>query len=264
MERKKVVGYKRVSSESQMDNTSIEDQENRIKMYCELHNYELVKIYSDEGISGSKTEIRDGYNEMIKFATNKENKISAVIANKIDRIHRSGKNLLIMVEDVLEPSGVAFVSITEQFDTSTPMGKLFLGMLGNFAEFERATINARTKGGRVATAKKHGHAGGAIAFGYTLVDKNSFTLVIDTNEAAIVKRIFQLKADRKSLGLIAAHLNSSNLLHNSKEWSRQSIDYVLKNETYIGKYTYNGKREKNAIEYNVPSIISKILWNKTR
>ena len=264
MNKKRVVGYKRVSTDGQMDNTSMGEQENRLRMYCQLQNYELVMIYTDDGISASSTESRDGYNSMIEFISDKSNDVVAVVVNKIDRIHRSGKNLLIMVEDVLDPLGIAFVSITEQFDTSTPMGKLFLAMLGNFAEFERATINARTKGGRIATATKNAYAGGSIAFGYTLEEKDTFTLVVEPNNAQIVKNIFLLRADKKSLGIIAAHLNATNQLHNDKKWSRQAVDYVLKNETYIGNYTYNGKREKNAIGYVVPGIISKILWNKTR
>lgn len=259
---KKVVGYIRVSSESQVENTSISDQENRIRLYCELHNFELVHIYSDEGKSGSNTDLREEYQKMLEFTINPNNGITAIIVNKIDRIHRSGKNLLIMVEDQLEPNGIAFVSITEQFDTSTPMGKLFLAMLGSFAEFERATINARTKGGRIAKAKKNGYAGGSIAFGYILVDKEKFTLEVHPQNSKVVKTIFIARLKGDSMETIAKYLNISNILHDGKLWNKQAISYILNNRIYCGNYQYNGKKEKNGIDYFVPMIIDGNLWDQ--
>lgn len=257
---KKSVGYVRVSSEGQIDNTSIGEQVEKIKLYCKLHGIELIKIFSDEGETGSKVDKRKGYNDMISFI--KENGIDAIIVNKIDRIHRSGKNLLVMVEDILEPLNVAFVSITEQFDTSSPQGKLFLTMLGGFAEFERSTINARTKSGRVATAKKGKFAGGKIPFGYILIDSDKFILEIDENKADIVKNIFKMRLDKYSLQRIADELNSKGMLKDGRQWGKTSIEYILKNRAYIGEYEYNGKKENNDIKYSIPKIISKQLWNK--
>ncbi|MEA4827521.1 MAG: recombinase family protein [Clostridium sp.] len=257
---KKAVGYVRVSSEGQIDNTSIGEQTEKIKLYCQLHNVELIKIFNDKGETGSKVDKRKGYNEMITYIQN--NNIDAIIVNKIDRIHRSGKNLLIMVEDMLEPLNVAFISITEQFDTSSPQGKLFLTMLGGFAEFERSTINARTKSGRVATAKKGKFAGGKIPFGYILIDSNNFILEIDEEKANIVKNIFEMRSGKYSLQRIADELNNKGMLKDGKQWGKTSVDYILKNRAYIGEYEYNGKKENNKIKYSILKIISKQLWNK--
>lgn len=257
---KKAIGYVRVSSDTQIDNTSIDEQKKKIRLYCELHNIELIEVFCDEGETGSKIEKREGYNNMMEYLNNED--IDAIIVNKIDRIHRSGKNLLIMVEDILEPLNVAFVSISEQFDTSSPQGKLFLTMLGGFAEFERSTINARTKSGRVATAKQGSYAGGNIAYGYKLINSKTFTLEIVDEQAKVVKKIFKERSQGKSLQRIANELNSLGLLKDKKKWSKQSIDYILKNPIYIGEYKYNGKKEKNDIKYNVPKVISKQLWNK--
>ncbi|WMJ81256.1 recombinase family protein [Clostridium sp. MB40-C1] len=257
---KRAVGYVRVSSEGQIDNTSIGEQMEKIKLYCQLHNIELVKIFTDEGETGSKVDKRKGYNDMIGYIQN--NNIDAIIVNKIDRIHRSGKNLLIMVEDILEPLNIAFISITEQFDTSSPQGKLFLTMLGGFAEFERSTINARTKSGRVATAKKGKFAGGKVPFGYVLIDSEKLILEIDKKKADIVKSIFKMRADKYSLQRIANELNNEDILKDGKKWAKTSIDYILKNRAYVGEYEYNGKKENNGIKYSIPKIISKQLWNK--
>jgi site-specific DNA recombinase len=106
---KKVVAYARVSSESQIDNTSIEEQIKKIEAYCLSQDLELVKVFVDEGLSGSNTE-RESYNQMIEYITNKENEISGVVVLKADRIHRRLKNLLIMIEDVLEPNGIALLA----------------------------------------------------------------------------------------------------------------------------------------------------------
>lgn len=256
---KKVVSYVRISSDSQIDNTSIEEQSEKIDLYCKLHGIQLIRTFKDEGESGSKTDKRKGYNDMLEYI--KDNDIDSIIVYKADRIHRSLKNLLIMIDD-LEEIKVAFISVTEQFDTSNAQGMLFLQMIGSFAEFERKTINARTKSGRVATAKQGKYAGGNIAFGYKLVDKNSMELDIMQEEAEIVKTIFKLRVEGKSLQRIANELNENGLLKDKKEWSKQAISYILSNRIYIGEYKYNGKKENNEITYKVDRIISKQLWNK--
>ncbi|WP_421020796.1 recombinase family protein, partial [Klebsiella pneumoniae] len=85
----------------------------------------------DEGLS-AKSSDRPSYNEMINFVSNKETKIDAIIVYKADRIHRSLKNLMIMV-DYLNDIDVGFISITEQFNTNTAQGLLFLQMIGSFS-----------------------------------------------------------------------------------------------------------------------------------
>ena len=136
---KRVVSYVRVSSLSQIDNTSIEDQQEKIDLYCKLNNYELVDDFKDEAKSAKDIDLRDDYNRMMEFIDNEENNIDAIIVYKSDRIHRRLKNLMIMIEHLQEKE-ISFISITEQFDTSTPQGMLFLQMLGSFAEFERKQI----------------------------------------------------------------------------------------------------------------------------
>lgn len=256
---KKAVGYCRVSSDSQIDNTSIENQNEKIKDYCKLYNVELVKIFIDEGESGSSTDKRNGYNDMIEFM--KDNDINGIIVYKADRIHRRLKNLLIMIEDILEPINVAFISITENFDTSTSQGMLFLQMIGSFSEFERKVINERTKSGRVKKAKSEKYSGGKVPYGYKLIASD--TLELDQEEAAIVKDIFLMRKEGRSLNRIAQELNKKKIVtRKGKNWTKQTIDYILKNEVYTGKYSYDGDKEQNNISFKIPKIISKQLWNK--
>lgn len=246
--RKRAVGYARVSTESQMENTSIDLQREKIINYCELYDFELAELFVDSGKSGSSIEAREEYKRMTEFVSAYENHIDVVITLKADRMHRKLKNLLVMIEDILQPANVAFISITENFDTSTSQGMLLLQMLGSFAEFERTVINERTKSGRVAKAKNTSYAGGEPAYGLKVIGGK---LVIDSDKAEIVKEIFQMSADRKSTESIAKYLNKAGIptKKQSNHWSRQTVGYILHNPIYKGTYTYHGKTEKNRIVY---------------
>lgn len=263
--RRRAVGYARVSSDSQSENTSIELQEEKIKEYCKLYNYELVEIFIDNGKTGSNTDQREAYITMMEFTADKGNRIDALVVLKADRIHRKLKNLLIMIEDNLQPNGVAFISITENFDTSTGQGTLFFQMMGSFAEFERGIINERTKSGRVKTALNKQYAGGGPPYGYRAVNNE---LIVDEFAAGVVKRIFSEYAQGDSMSRIATNLNKNRIANRKGrvDWSRQIINYMLRNSIYIGIYSYDGKIEKNGIQNKgqVQPIISKRLWNRVQ
>ncbi|MBB6214113.1 DNA invertase Pin-like site-specific DNA recombinase [Anaerosolibacter carboniphilus] len=269
---KNVVGYARISTESQKDNTSIHEQIKRIKAYCISQNWNLINIFYDEAKSGSTTDEREQYNKMLEFISDEQSSVNAIVVFKADRIHRNLKNLLIMIEDELEPYEIAFISVSESFDTSTPQGMLILQMLGSFAEFEKNLINERTKTGRLATAREGKYAGGKIPFGYEVKDSK---YLVKEDEAKIIKTIFKMYSEGKSYRYIAEHLNNtSDITGDSsgcsraypKRWSRTSICYILTNSTYIGVMTYDGRKEKNRIKNtsSIPSIISKPLFNKVQ
>lgn len=244
--KKRGVGYCRISTLMQVDNTSLKDQEDKIRMYCKLHDIEVDKIFIDKAVSGKSTD-RPKYYEMINYV--KENDIDMIIVYKNDRIHRSLYNLLAMIYELQEYE-VALVSVTEMFDTSTPQGMLFLQMLGSFAEFERAIINERTRNGRIARLKENKWVGGKPAFGYKVNKDGKFE--VDEKEAKIVKDIFKLRAKGISLAKIGVKY----------EFSKQKVDYILRNKNYIGVFEYQGKKEKNNIEFEIKPIISKYMWNK--
>lgn len=246
---KRAVAYLRISSASQIDNTSIEMQEEKINQYCTLYDIELAKIFIDEGLSAKSTNKRIEYNNMMNYISDYENNIDMIIVYKSDRVHRSLKNLMIMIEQ-LQEIDVSFLSITEQFDTNTAQGLLFLQMLGSFSEFERKLIAERTHSGRVAKGTKRLYSGGRVPFGYNLL--NNDELAINEEEALMVKDIFKMRCKRSTTVEIAKKYNMS----------KQRVSYILKNKIYIGKYEYNGKIEKNKISFNVPNIVSSYTWNK--
>lgn len=244
--KKRAVGYCRISTLMQVDNTSLKDQEDKIKMYCKLHDIDLDKVFIDKAVSGKSTD-RPEYYAMINYI--KENDIDMIVVYKNDRIHRSLYNLLAMIYELQEHS-VALVSVTEMFDTSTPQGMLFLQMLGSFAEFERAIINERTRNGRIARLKENKFVGGKPAFGYKINENGEFE--IDEEESKIVKDIFKLRSKGISLAQIGVRYG----------FSKQKIDYILKNKNYIGVFEYKGRKEKNYISIEIKPIVSKYMWNK--
>lgn len=243
----RVCSYLRISTVSQIDNTSIEDQREKIELYCKLHNIELVKEYVDEGWS-AKSSQRPSYTDMVNFINDKDNKIDAIIVYKSDRIHRSLVNLLLMIED-LQKINVSFISLTEQFDTSSAQGMLFLQMLGSFSEFERKLIGERTRSGRVAKGKKQLYPGGRVPFGYRLVNDK---LEVHEEESKIIKEIFKLRSKGSSTVAIGKKFNMS----------KQRISYILQNKVYLGNMSYDGKVEQNKINLSIPRLISDYMYKK--
>lgn len=245
---KRAVSYMRVSTLTQIDNTSFEVQAEKIELHCKLHDIELVDVFKDEGISAKGFEARDDYNRMIDFVSDKSNEIDMILVYKADRIHRSLKNLMIMI-DFLQEIEVDFISITEQFDTSTAQGLLFLQMLGSFSEFERKVIAERTKSGRLANGRKHVHPGGKPPIGFKLENK---VYKVDEKEAQVIREIFRLRSKGLSLKAIG----------NEVGMSKQRVHYILKNQMYKGKFIYDGEVEHNNISYNVDRIVSDYIFNK--
>ncbi|MGL4912098.1 MAG: recombinase family protein [Romboutsia sp.] len=206
----------------------------------------IDNIFIDKAVSGKSTD-RPEYDKMIDYV--KKNNIDMIMVYKNDRIHRSLYNLLAMIYD-LQEYNVALVSITEHFDTSTPQGMLFLQMLGSFAEFERAVINERTRNGRIARLNENRWVGGKPSLGYKVNKDDQFE--IDDEEAKIVKDIFKLRS--KGLSLVK--------IGDKYGFSKQKVDYILKNKNYIGIFEYRGKKEKNDILIEIEAIVSKYMWNK--
>ena len=244
--KKRAVGYCRISTLMQVDNTSLKDQEEKVRMYAKLHDIVIDEMFIDKAVSGKSTD-RPEYDKMMNYV--KENEIDMIIVYKNDRIHRSLYNLLAMIYELQEYE-VALVSVTEMFDTSTPQGMLFLQMQGSFAEFERAIINERTRNGRIARLNENKWVGGKPAFGYEITKDGRFS--VNQYEAEIVKDIFKLRSKGLSLSKIGDKYG----------FSKQKIDYILKNKNYIGMFEYRGKKEKNDIVIEIEPIISRYMWNK--
>lgn len=245
---KRVVSYLRISTANQLENTSIETQREKIELYCKLNDFELVEEFKDEAVSAKYEHTRKDYKRMIEFISNEDNKINAIVSYKSDRLHRSLKNLMNMF-DYIQERNINFISVTEQFDTSTAQGLLFLQMLGSFSEFERKIIAERTKNGRISNAKNELVPGGRVPLGYKIEEKK---LVVNQDEVEIVKEIFRLRCKGTSLKAIGEKFGMS----------KQRIHAIIRNKVYIGVFEYDGKVEHNNISYKVEPIVTNYMHKK--
>ena len=135
-----VFGYVRVSTDNQLDNYSIEEQAERIKAYCKAKGWNLLYIYTDGGYSGGNTN-RPALQKML--AAIKRSEAAAVVVYKLDRLSRSQKDTLTLIEDSFLAYNTDFISINENFDTSTPFGRAMIGILSVFAQLEKDQITER-------------------------------------------------------------------------------------------------------------------------
>ncbi len=243
----KAIFYARVSSEGQVDNTSIDTQVDRGKAYAISQGWNLDQIFIEDGESG-KSINRTAFQEMVNYIKN--NSVNILLTFKLDRLSRSLKDILIFIDDELEPKGIALQSVTENFNTQNAEGRLFLQMLGSFAEFERKRINERTMSGKVSTAKKGGWNGGHVPYGYWKVDGSQFDFDIQPEESKIVKQIFQLYSQGYGY-LKIKQLTGCPL-------SPKGISKLIENPFYMGKIKFSDIIESN----NHQGIISKRLFNK--
>ena len=153
----KIALYCRVSTLLQFEKgNSIDEQKKRLQAYCESRGWENFEFFVDAGYSGSNME-RPALQELIQRIT----EFDTVLVYKLDRLGRNQREILYLIEDVFGKNNVNFNSITENFDTSTPVGKLMLSMMGAFAELERQQINERMMMGRIASAEKGRWRGGS-------------------------------------------------------------------------------------------------------
>jgi len=143
----RVAVYVRVST---ADQTTL-NQEIELKGYCERLDYEVFKVYKDEGVSGSKTS-RPALDEMLKDM--RQGYFKAILVWKFDRLGRSVSHLLQVLEE-MNNKGIRLIATSQNIDTDTPQGKLFFTMLSAFAEFERELITERIKLG-IERKKKDG------------------------------------------------------------------------------------------------------------
>lgn len=178
--------YTRVSTEDQSRyGHSLDEQEDKLKKLCEFKEYEIYKLYREEGVSAKNTN-RPKFKEMINDM--KSGKINKIVIYKLDRLTRSIKDLE-MICTMLEEYDCSLESVAEEINTDTANGKFFIRMTTILAQLEIERTSERTKFGLEGAAKKD-HLSGKPPIGYTKTN-NSKKHVIDEIEADVVRRIFR-------------------------------------------------------------------------
>ncbi|MFN5978070.1 MAG: recombinase family protein, partial [Pseudanabaena sp.] len=133
----KLVGYVRISSESQADNTSLVEQRKKIEAYCYAFGHELIAVFEEVG-SGKDAKHRPQFQKALEMV---RTDADGIIAAKLDRLARNTRDVLALVEDTLQPTNKALVLLDLQVDTSTPTGRMILTVMAAVATLERDVIN---------------------------------------------------------------------------------------------------------------------------
>lgn len=268
---KKAVVYARVSTEEQAnEGFSIKAQLSELYRQAELLKMEVVHEYIDEGVSGKSIS---GRPEMKRLLTDaRQKKFDIVLVYKLDRVSRKLKDAL-EISDELERNNVQLMSLQENFDTTTPMGKMVFQMISSFAELERNTIVGRVKMGMTERAKQ-GKFNGGLCLGYDSVNKH---LVINEDEATIVKEVFNLAEQGFGLKAIARRVNDKGYkTKRGKLFSTNGIKQILDNPMYIGKIRFNqvldwNEKRRNGKNANYiladgehEQIIAQEQWDKVQ
>lgn len=227
--KRRVAIYVRVSTiEQAREGYSIKEQIKRLKTYCEAMGWIVVKVYIDAGISGSTVEDRPALNDLIKDIDT----FDTVLVYKLDRLSRSQKDTLYLIEDVFLRNNVDFVSMTESFDTSTAFGRAMVGILAVFAQLERENIKERMmvgKQGRAELGKYHGSKW--VPIGYDYIDGE---LKANEYEKMQVNKIYNMYLAGKSLYGITKYLNDNGYKHKHGMWNHKTVKRVLSAKTYLG------------------------------
>lgn len=245
---RKTALYIRVSTDFQFEEGySVDAQKEKLEQYCKLKDIENYEFYIDGGWSGSNIE-RPEMKRMMEEIT--ENKVASVIVYKLDRLSRSQKDTVFLLEDVFIPNNCNFISLNENFDTTTPYGKAMIGILSVFAQLERENIRERTRMGMYERVKSGlWMGGGRIPFGYDY-DPNK-DILVPNEHAEEVKQIFELYAQGYSSYELSKMFPVCNDSH---------INKILTRETYRGKINFRGEIFDSQHE----AIISDELWNKVQ
>ena len=132
-----------------MEGYSIQAQTERLQAYCKAKGWGVFHTYTDAGFSGSNME-RPALSQLLEDV--EAGRVDCVLVYKLDRLSRSQKDTLHMIEDIFLANGCDFVSMSENFDTSTPLGRAMIGILSVFAQLEREQIRERMAMGRFKIA----------------------------------------------------------------------------------------------------------------
>lgn len=219
------------------------------------------EYYDDGAYSGGNID-RPAFQRMMEDIKN--NKIDCVVVYKVERMCRSNSDFVRIIE-IFDKHNVNFVSVTESFNTGTASGRLMLGMLINFAQYERELCSERIRD-KFANSKKKGiWMGGPIPLGYNLNDRN---LLINEEESRIVISIYNQFIKTESITQIVRNLNQSGIttkkwiskkgrIYKGTKFNKIAVERILKSPLYIGKITH-----KNSVyEGQHKGIISEEVFN---
>ena len=270
------VAYLRFSTEMQNE-TSIEMQRAEIEKFAEKEGIEIIGEYIDRGKSGG-TDERDGLKNMMADIENGKIKPNFLIIYKIDRFFRN-EELYWRYKLRLIDANVSINSATEDINGGSIACRIMESNLAIIAEYERMKISENVTNGKITVAEKGIWCGGTPPLGYD-VDENTGMLIINKEEAKIVKYAFELREKGLSYDYIIGKLNEKNYKTKpGNSFGKNSLFEIYRNIKYKGVYEYNraaaksknGKFNRHAsknedeivqVKGGCPQIISDEVWDK--
>ncbi|WP_313530740.1 recombinase family protein [Anaerotignum sp.] len=235
----RVAAYCRVSTEKEDQLASLDTQKAFFKEYTDVHNYELVNVYADEGISGTKLKNRHAFNKMLADA--KLGMFERVFVKDVSRFSRNAVDFLQSIRE-LKALGIKCDFVNANL--STEDGEFALGLLALVAQEESANLSKRVKFGKAKNAQ-NGKVPNLV-YGYDKTIGELFRLEINEFEANIVKRIYEMYVEQGfGTNKIAQTLNNEGIVtKRGCRWSSNATSRILSNPIYIGK-VINGKESVN-------------------
>lgn len=282
-----VAVYVRVSTEDQAERGTIAAQVEYAKKYCDLNNINIIKIYKDDGITGTlPLQDRPAGAKLLNDAKHK--RFNTLLVYKLDRLGRATRVILNAIYD-LEQYKVKMKSMTEPFDTGDASGRFLLTILAGVADLERNNILDRMWLGANRSAKEGKWLGGIVPYGYFKNNEKYLEINenkiqgLDMSEADVIRLMYKLTVDKKMSTIkIAAYFNSLNIppsyvLRSSPDggrrkkatagkWLPNRIGNMIRSTTYKGIHQYGKRSKKNReiIERKVPAIISEKIWQEAQ
>ena len=259
------VGYIRVSTDVQTEKYGLPVQREEIEKYTTAHLMTLLKIFSDEGVSGASDEWddnlakREGFLDLLRFLDDNKEIKTVVVLNK-SRLWRDDYTRIFITRE-FKKRKITLVSIQEPtYDlyTRNPNEMLINSIMDILDAYERVAIIAKLQNARQHKAMKTGvKPGGALPYGYRYSSTRK-DVVINGREADVVRDIFNMAVEGKSLSTIAKTLTGRGLkTRRGGKWSKQTLHCMLENDFYIGVLSY-GEKLEGAHE----ALISQEIFNK--
>ena len=259
--------YTRVSTDQGLDQefNSLDAQYDASSAYIKSQahaGWTLIKArYDDGGYSGGSTD-RPDLQRLLEDI--RARKIDVIVVYKVDRLTRSLADFAKLVE-LFDAHGVSFVSVTQQFNTTTSMGRLTLNVLLSFAQFEREVTSERIRDKIAASKRKGLWVGGPLPLGYQMKDGK---IAVVENEAEQVRLIFRRYLELSGVNALVRDLKERNIRTKAKllangatrggiPFERGTLFYLLRNRFYIGEVKYKG----DILPGEQPPIMDRALFD---
>lgn len=246
--------YLRVSTDEQArEGYSISAQRDRLTAYAQSQDWDIVDFYVDEGRSAKDTD-RSELQRMLSDI--RVGKIDVVLVYKLDRLTRSVLDLYQLLDE-FEKYNCKFKSMSEVYDTTSAIGRMFITLVGALAQFEREQLGERVKFGMEQMALEGKRPGASVPFGY------DDEMNVIEEQADIVREAFKKYINGYGDNRLAVWLNS---LNTGRNWTSIGVGYMLGNPLYAGnlRWNYRGQGETVIVQDAVPAIVDKDIFEQAQ